>query len=67
MTQNHIGVHSGSLVYVLMASKEDFDSITRPLTDHSISEMRTPVLTKSVIQEGVTVIFQYWIENKKEF
>ncbi len=49
-------------VYVVIDHRTIFDKISRPVSDHGAQEMGH-VLTKTVEQDGVLVIFQHWIEQ----
>jgi hypothetical protein len=61
-----VGVNGGSLVYVGVASREDFDKINLPVHDSGEND-NGHVLVKRVGDHGaneVTVIFQYWIKSR---
>ncbi|MEI9995141.1 MAG: hypothetical protein WDM91_11140 [Rhizomicrobium sp.] len=62
-----VSVHAGSgLVYVGIASREDFDNIAAPVCDHGENE-KGHVLTKWVQapgDNGAIVIFQYWLKSR---
>ena len=62
---DYVGVVLPTYIYVLVASKPEFDRIDRPVTDFrqraAADPMRRDVLVKSVEQDGVTVVFQHWL------
>lgn len=55
----------GKLVYVLFRDDEEgrrrFDEIARPATDHGENHDGSHVLSKTVEQDEVRVIFQFWV------
>lgn len=61
MNRNFVGIPTGRTIYIGVADREEFDIIDRPMTDHSASGGNN-VLTKSVEQDSVMVVFQHWIE-----
>lgn len=62
--KDYIGVHpGGTLVYVLMSKRDEFDMLAAPVTDHGEKE-HGHVLSKSVEGGGVYVVFQYWLKQR---
>lgn len=53
----------GTLIYVLLRERSEFDKIARPCTEHSENEVGH-VLTKAVDGEGVYIVFQYWLKSR---
>ena len=51
------------IIYAQVDSREEFDKINRPMTDHSKREGGNKVLSKTVEQDGVTVVFQHWLKD----
>lgn len=62
-TGNFVGVYEGNLIYVGVADRETFDKIALPMTDHREKGGRH-VLSKSVEQRPVMVIFQHWLVHE---
>jgi hypothetical protein len=61
---DHIGVHpGGTLVYVLMSRRDEFDMLAAPVTDHGENETGH-VLSKNVEGGGIYVVFQYWLKQR---
>lgn len=56
---------SGTLVYVGMQRREEFDRIASPLTDHGEDD-NGHVLSKCVEGDGVRVVFQYWLKSRTD-
>lgn len=62
--RDYIGVHpGGTLVYVLMSKRDEFDMLAAPAIDHGEKESGH-VLTKNVEGGGVYVVFQYWLKQR---
>lgn len=62
--RDYIGVHpGGTLVYVLMSKRNEFDELAAPVTDHGEKETGH-VLSKSVEGGGIYVVFQYWVKQR---
>jgi hypothetical protein len=59
---DYINVAHPRVIYVALASREAFDAIDRPVTDH-LQNSRGHVLTKCVEQDGVSVVFQFWLKS----
>lgn len=57
-----VGVMDPRLIYVGVKRREDFDRIGTPAHDHGEND-RGHVLTKVVEQDGVRVVFQYWLKT----
>lgn len=51
-----------TLVYVGVKDRAQFDSLAVPYHDHGENE-RGHVLTKCIEQDGVRVVFQYWLKS----
>jgi hypothetical protein len=67
ITHDYVGPVPGtSVIYVLVAEREKFDRIDRPVIDHSTRKDGQRVLTKTVGElvgnQGV-VIFQHWLDG----
>lgn len=62
MSHDYVGDPTDRTVFVIVASREKFDKIKRPEIDHSKREGGNKVLSKTVEQDGVMVIFQHWLE-----
>jgi hypothetical protein len=60
--QTFVGVTTPTLIYVGIADREAFDRIAAPCTDHG-QKPTGHVLSKSVDNGSVLVVFQYWINN----
>lgn len=59
-----IGVHApGTLVYVLMSKRDEFDMLAAPVTDHGEKESGH-VLSKSIEGGGICVVFQFWLKQR---
>ncbi len=54
-------VATPKIIYVLVAEREAFDLIDLHATDHG-PRPRGHVLSKTVEQHGVRVIFQHWLQ-----
>jgi hypothetical protein len=57
------GIVDGRLIYIGVGKREDFDKIAVPEIDHGEND-RGHVLTKTVAENGVQVVFQYWILSR---
>lgn len=53
----------GTLVYVLLKDRAEFDRLKLEATDHGEDERGGHVLSKSLDANGVMVIFQFWIKS----
>jgi hypothetical protein len=60
--RDFVGVPTPTLIYVGIASREDFDKICARCFDHGENE-NGHVLTKRLNSGRRTVIFQYWIKS----
>lgn len=54
-------VASPKYIFVLIEDRAAFDKIDRPLTDNG-PNTNGHVITKSVEQDGVLVVFQHWLQ-----
>lgn len=59
--RDFIGVSTPRWIYIGISDRAAFDRIDRPL-DHA-EQAGTQVLTKTVEQDEVSVIFQHWLED----
>ena len=55
-------VATQNTVYVLVDDRAAFDKIDRPARDNGPNQ-NGHVITKTVEQDGVLVIFQHWMES----
>lgn len=61
---DYVGVYpGGTLVYILMKNREEFDFLALPVTDHG-EDNNGHVLSKSLAADGVHVVFQYWLKSR---
>lgn len=60
--QTFVGVSHPNFIYVGVGSRDDFDRIGVPAIDHGENDVGH-VLTKSVEENGVRVIFQFWLKS----
>lgn len=61
-----VGVPSPSSVYVGVPDYDEFNKINVKALDHRTHEdpsIRKPVLTKAVVGDEVTVVFQHWLDE----
>lgn len=56
---NFVAVALPRFVYVGIAKREEFDRLDLPVSDCQESG-GNPVLVKSMVDAGVTVVFQHW-------
>jgi len=63
--RNWASVSLLTVVFIGIANREEFDRLAVPTKDHrhQVSERvpRRNVLTKSIEADGVTVVFQHWL------
>ena len=60
--QEFVSVAGATLVYVGLDSRTDFDLIDAHCTDHGEND-RGHVLSKSVSDGRVMVVFQFWVKS----
>lgn len=63
--RNHVSVVAPRCVYILLASREEFDKLDLPATDHGISEVHGGHVLSKSIDAGVYVIFQHWLASPR--
>lgn len=61
-TGDYVSIGTPKTIYVLMKSRSEFDQIALEERDHRKLAGGNAVLTKAIDKDGVTVIFQYWLE-----
>lgn len=66
MTAPAVAVATPTLVYVAIPDRRAFDEIKATTFDHTALFKPKPLLTKIIdSDEGVTVIFQHWLEQPR--
>lgn len=60
--QTFVKVAHPGFIYIGVKNREDFDRIGVPVTDHGQNDVGH-VLTKTVEENGVRVIFQFWLKS----
>jgi hypothetical protein len=63
MQQMFVGILDPKNVFVLVADRSEFDRLARPVTDLGPRQDGGHVLTKTVNEGEMTVIFQHWISE----
>lgn len=58
-----VAVALPAVVYIGVASRAAFDKLDRPAIDHGEKPNGEHVITKTVEQDGVLVIFQHWVKS----
>jgi hypothetical protein len=58
---DYVSIGSPERVHVVMIDRGEFDQIRLPCVDHRARAYGYEVLTKAIAQNGVTVVFQYWL------
>jgi hypothetical protein len=61
--RNFVGVVTPRWICVGVVDRAEFDKISRPASDHGLRP-HGHVLTKSVEQRGVIVVFQHWLSYR---
>lgn len=61
--QQFVSVPSPNFIYVGIKDRAAFDMIAALSHDHGLND-NGHVLTKTVEQNGVRVVFQYWIKSR---
>lgn len=59
MAKAYALVATPNMIYVLLDERAEFDKIARPATDHGVRPDGIHMISKTVEQDGVIVIFQY--------
>lgn len=60
--RDFVGVYpGGTLIYVLMKRRDEFDMIALPVRDSGEND-NGHVLSKSLDQGGLCIVFQYWLK-----
>ena len=62
---DYVGVwRDAKMVYVLVASRGKFDQIPLEVKEHDHrAQNRGHVLSKTCASEGLTIVFQHWLES----
>ena len=60
---DYIAVGNGKLIYILIAKRDEFDRIVLPATDSGEND-NGHVLTKSLDQGGIYIVFQHWLKER---
>jgi hypothetical protein len=63
--RDFVGIVDPHWIYIGVGKREDFDKIAVPLVNHGEND-RGYVLTKTVEQHGVQVVFQFWIKSRTD-
>ena len=60
---NYVAVGDGKLIYILIASRDEFDRIALPAIDNGEND-NGHVITKSLDQGGLYIVFQHWLKER---